>query len=131
MERLELFADWIFFHVLLAFLPIIAKLAVIITSKKKLEKWYQVIQDGELYIYSTTLSAWSITSILFQKLDSNNLVTGLLIVNLVISSLLFGITSHSKWVKQELESLELDLYARVSIVCSFIAVFCTYISGIK
>ncbi|MEH2422591.1 MAG: hypothetical protein V7K48_17235 [Nostoc sp.] len=128
--------EWVFTNVLIAFVPILMKLAIIILSKIKLPKWYEVIQDGELYIFSLTLSASAIVLRVFQEQNINSLEGVFIIilrVDVIVSALMFSLASYLKLIKSDLETaLNLKIYAIASIACSILAIFSSYyISGVR
>ncbi|MDZ7968529.1 MAG: hypothetical protein RM368_26850 [Nostoc sp. DedSLP03] len=133
---MEPLISWLFINVLLALAPIFLKLAIIISSRVKILKWYEVIQDGELYIFSATLSASAIVLPVLKKQHLNALERisiSLLVFIILLSSVLFSLASYVKLMKRDLETeLNLKIYTIGSIACSILAVsFSYYISDIK
>lgn len=92
-----------------------------------------MLKDGKLFIFSSTLSGSSISLRFFQGSPNNDLESvcfGLLIINIIISSVLFGIGNYVK-LRQEEDNIDLQFLAIASIVCSFLAIVCSYlISGV-
>jgi hypothetical protein len=111
---------WVFTNVILALIPIVINL-ILIKMLKMGTQWHQMLKDGELFIFSTTLSASSIGIASFQgKLvnSSESLLFWALIVVLIISTALFSLSSLTK-----LKQIDIDekFFATSSIACALAA----------
>ena len=128
---------WIFSHVVLPIMPVVINL-MILKLLNISQKWYQILKDGKLFIFSSTLSGSSISLRFFQGSPNNDLESvcfGLLIINIIISSVSFGIGNYVKLREEELreeeEEINLKFLASASIACSLFAIVCSYlISGV-
>ena len=87
---------WIFFNVILALVPLALGFFFVYVMKIAKTKWHAILKDGELYIFSTTLSASSIgTAIIRAK--SVELTLAVIIIGLfltlILSTALFALAS--------------------------------------
>ncbi|MGK7903315.1 MAG: hypothetical protein AB4352_18285 [Hormoscilla sp.] len=123
---------WIFSHVVLPLMPIVINLTLLKLLNIS-EEWYQVLKDGKLFIFSSTLSGSSISLRFFQGSPNNDLESvcfSLLLINILVSSALFSIGNYVK-LRQEEEEIDLQFLAIASIGCSLLAILCSYlISGV-
>jgi|GEM_PF-5796759 len=120
--------NWIFFNVILALFPLILNSIIVPISSEKIQ-WKDLLKDGELFFFSTSITASSIGT-LFLKRPSNIalavLVGSLLIIVLVMSSCLFSLASFQK-IKQ-IDFLDKELYAISSVWCSVAAAILGYLT---
>lgn len=118
---------WIFTNVILALTPILINF-ILIKVLKIGTPWHQAFKDGELFIFSTTLSASSIGIASFQgtlKTALGSLIFWVLLLVLILSTVLFSLASFIK-LKQEKIPDE-RLFAATSISCAAFASICSYI----
>lgn len=116
---------WIFVNIILALLPIVTNFLLIKIMKIERE-WYETLKDGELFIFSTTISASAIGVTFFQgSLDNSlgNLVFCILLLTIIFSTLLFGFASVLKFKQEKMPDEK--LYAIASIGCAIAAIFCS------
>ena len=88
-------ANWILFNVILALFPLVLN-AILLPLSGGMIKWKDLLKDGELFFFSTSITASSIGSI-FLKRPSNlafSVVLGsFLVILLITSSCLFSLAS--------------------------------------
>lgn len=121
MIVLEETIRWLVFNVVLALLPLIVNffiLTIIKNQQKPDSVWREILKEGELFIFSSTISASSIGTLVFRGFSTNTAnssVTGpsALILTIIISSLIivlllstasFGISTFAKFVRQNTSS---------------------------
>jgi len=94
------------------------------------KKWYQILTGGELFIFSTTISASTIGVTFFQgSLDDSlgNLMFCILLLTIIFSTSLFGFGSFIKFDENKLSKMRNEkIYALGSIGCAIAAIFCSY-----
>ena len=115
---------WIF-KIVLPLMPIV--ITFIFIKIKEIDKeWYQVLTGGELFIFSTTISASTIGVTSFQSLDNSlgNLGFDILILTIILSAALFALGSSIKLDGSKIPDEE--LYAIISISCAIAAIFGSY-----
>ncbi len=120
---------WIFVNRILALLPIVTNF-ILIKIMKINKKWYEILTGGELFIFSTTISASTIGVTFFQgSLDNflGYLVFCFLLLTIIFSTLLFGLGSLVKLDENKIGKIpNEELYAIASIACAIAAIFCSY-----
>ena len=115
---------WIF-KIVLPLMPIV--ITFIFIKIKEIDKeWYQILTGGELFIFSTTISASTIGVTSFQSLDNSlgNLGFDILILTIILSAALFALGSSIKLDGGKIPDEE--LYAIISISCAIAAIFGSY-----
>jgi hypothetical protein len=120
--------NWILFNVILALFPLLFN-AVLLPLSGEMLKWKDLLKDGELFFFSTSITASSIGT-LFLKRPSNLALSvtlgSFLVILLVTSSCLFSLASFQK-IKQ-IDFLDRQLYAVSSVWCSSFAVLLGYLA---
>lgn len=123
---LELTILWIFTNIILALIPIAINLVLIKILKISME-WYKALKGGELFIFSTTLSASSIGLGSIQNAFNNVLGTlsfCILILVIIISTVLFGVACFTKLKNENIPDEK--LFAAASISCATLASIFSY-----
>ncbi|NEO52657.1 MAG: hypothetical protein F6K54_05950 [Okeania sp. SIO3B5] len=120
---------WIFVKIVLPLMPIVINF-IFIKIMGSDKKWYQILTGGELFIFSTTISASAIGVTFFQgSLDNSlgNLIFCILLLTLIFSTSLFGFGRFIKLDENKIGNIENEeLYAISSIACAIAAIFCSY-----
>ena len=96
--------QWIFANIVLALLPIVTNF-LLIKMMNINKKWYETVKEGELFIFSTTISASAIGVTFFQGGLDNSLGTLLfcvLLLVIIFSTLLFGLASFLKFREEKM-----------------------------
>lgn len=98
MLEVESSIRWFFFNVFFALLPLLLNLLLILVGSIK-TNWSELLKDGELFFFSTTIAASSIGTLLFQS--PPNLIIALitsyiLMAILTISTGMFALSSFLK-----------------------------------
>lgn len=135
MPDIEPTFRWFFFNVILALMPVVVNF-VLVRMVKIDTSWYRILKDGELFIFSSTISASSIGTAIIQRQSGSSVTTvticALLIV-LMLSAAMFAVSSYFKF-KQEIPPDE-RLFGVSSVYCAALAVLLSYIvaasGGIK
>lgn len=126
MIILEQIIRWLVFNVVLALLPILVNFFSLLMIKHgdgddSKNYWREVVKEGELFIFSSTLSATSIGTVIFQASRSNTIsattfqststnglaitaIISSLIFVLLMSTALFGTSTFAKYVRQNSDS---------------------------
>lgn len=132
MNSFSSFLLWSFTNIVIAILPIITKLSIVGLFKTiKLNHWHEVIQDGELFIFSTTISASSMVSSLLAE-ETISPAKGLsniaLMIVIIFSSFIFGIVNYAKLSGQNPgDIIAPKRYVLTSIACSCLAIGFSYV----
>ncbi|NEQ35933.1 MAG: hypothetical protein F6K40_06385 [Okeania sp. SIO3I5] len=120
---------WIFVKIVLPLMPIVINF-IFIRIMGSDKKWYQILTGGELFIFSTTISASAIGVTFFQgTLDNSlgNLIFCILLLTLIFSTSLFGFGRFIKLDENKIGKIKNEeLYAIASIACAIAAIFCSY-----
>lgn len=127
MNGLPTQLQWIFFNVILALLPIFLS-AVAIRFFSTSTRWSQALMDGELFIFSSTMSATSIGVSVFDGAKLNflgGIALCTLILVLIISTFLFGISQFLK-IKGDTHPNQ-HFHVVSSVSCALVAVVCGYL----
>lgn len=117
---------WIVFNVVVALLPIGLTFAVVRVFHLP-TRWFEVLKDGELFIYSTTLSASAIGAVM---LDSKLQRTApfvafwFLVLMLMFSTVLFGVSSYLKLTHQS--PAKPRVVSASSVVCAVLVSAASY-----
>lgn len=115
--------QWFFTNVILALIPIFINFLLMMMGVVSVTiQWYKVLKDGELFIFSTTISAASIGTLPFQESQSGlffPITFWALIIILVISTALFAISGYFKL--NEINMPNEKLFSSSSIVCAILA----------
>lgn len=117
MDILNGLSQWFFINVVLALLPLIINLVVISMFKEEERrkwKWISLFRDGELFFFSSTISATSISELVLgnNQSSTNSNVTNdnvayvhtftllPLMLVLVVSTVIFGCAAYIKLQEQ-------------------------------
>jgi hypothetical protein len=123
MTHLEPFVQWLFTNVIAALFPI----AVGILSIKLWRidiRWHAVLRDGELFVFSSTLSITALSASFFSQLPrtlANSLIVLSLFVVLGISTLFYGAAILAKLTGASSNANE-EMIATGSILCASLVV---------
>lgn len=109
---------WIVFNVVVALVPVALAFFVVRMFRLRV-RWFEILKDGELFIYSSTLSAATIGSMVMDsKLQRTGpfLVFWALILLLMGSSVIFGVLSYLKFTNRTPTSVR--TVSAGSIICA-------------
>lgn len=121
---------WFFFNIALALLPLLLNLIVIKVSNIK-PSW-ELLKDGELYFFSTTIAASSIGTLLFKNPLSPIvalLVSYVLLVVLMVSTEMFALASLQKLAKKDL--VDGKVFSISSALCAIITIVLGYVAFVQ
>ena len=121
---------WFFFSVVLALLPLFLNLIISWVTDLTLE-WRELVKGGELFFFSTAISGTSLGSLILERpsnLALTVLIGSVLIVILIMSSCLFALASFLKL--KNIDAIEKNLYAQLSVWCSAGSIVLGYITFI-
>ncbi|MGJ5674056.1 MAG: hypothetical protein ACR9NN_10665 [Nostochopsis sp.] len=113
---------WFFFNVFLALLPLLLNFILIKIGRIK-TTWFELLKDGELFFFSTSLAASSIGAFLFQSPSSlmiASVTSYLLITLLLISTGLFALSSFLKL--KQMEAIDKKVFGAGSAWCAIIVI---------
>lgn len=131
MLEVESSIRWFFFNVILALLPLFLNLMLIQVGSIK-TNWSELLKDGELFFFSTTISASSIGALLFQK-PSNPIAASVtiyfLMVILMISTGMFALSSFLKL--KQMDVINKKIFSSSSAWCAVITVLFSYFAFIQ
>lgn len=138
---------WFFFNVILALIPVILVYAII-WIRSTGHAWHSILKDGEMFIFSCTLTASSIGSLLFdpQRRSGLNKPNGIvflqvdeiaftligivLIFLLLLSTCLFAVGSYVKLTANESELSASSSFGQKSTSIAFLTVIFSFLSAI-
>ncbi len=119
---------WFFFNIILALLPLFFNLILIKIGQIK-TNWIELLKGGELFFFSSTISASSIGGLLFQNPSNIALalvISYLLLVVLAISTGMFSLSSFLKL--KQMDMLDNKIFSKSSVWCAFLAVLLSYLT---
>ena len=131
---------WLFVNGILALLPLLIAFFISFLANADV-KWYQMLKEGELYVFSTTLCATSIGTIVFEKKASLNrsnlleldteagvmfhtIVMCILILILITSTSAFAMASFTKLNRHP--SLPEKRFSKISVCCALLTILLGY-----
>lgn len=119
---------WLFFNVILSLLPL-ALNAILVVVGRVTTSWPEMLKDGELFFFSTAISASSIGGLLFQ-VPSNKvvaaIVTYLLMTILMISTGMFALSSFMKL--KQIDAIDKTVFGASSAWCAIFTIILSYIA---
>ncbi|MBD1853000.1 hypothetical protein H6F87_23945 [Cyanobacteria bacterium FACHB-502] len=122
---------WLFFNVILALLPLLLNLILVKIGKVTTDR-AELLKDGELFFFSTTIAASSVGSLLFQS-PSNpifaSIVSYLLMTIIMISTGLFALSSFLKLKK--MEAIDKQVFSDSSAWCAAITIALSYFAFVQ
>lgn len=122
---------WLFFNVIFAVFPVLFNVVLVRLGNIKTSR-AELLKDGELYVFSTSISAASVGSILFGN-PSNLIISSLTACCLMsvfcASSGFFMLASFTKLKK--INVFDKQFYSDSSIACALITVFLSYIAFVQ
>ncbi len=145
MNLLSDLSRWFFINVVLALLPLIVNLVVISMFKEEERrkwKWVSLFRDGELFFFSSTISATSMSEVVLgNKSNSPNLgylhtftLLPIMLV-LLLSTVIFGCAAYTKLQKQltgKGDSLLDDFrFSYGSVACAIASVILGYVAFLQ
>lgn len=152
MDILSQLSQWFFINVVLALLPLIINLVVISMFKdneRRKWKWINLFRDGELFFFSSTISATSISELVLRdiqtsasnQISASNLeyihtftLLPLMLV-LLLSTVIFGCSAYTKLQEQlsgQQDSLLDDFrFSYGSIACAIAAIILGYVAFVQ
>ena len=122
---------WFFFNVVLALLPLLLNLMLIQVGSIK-TNWSELLKDGELFFFSTTIAASSIGALLFQNPSSPvlaSVTSYFLMVILMISTGMFALSSFLKL--KQMDVIDKKVFSASSAWCAVITIFLSYVAFIQ
>lgn len=131
-NMLEAHINWLFFNVVLALLPLLINLLLMFIGKIKIN-WIQLFKEGELFFFSSTISASSIGTLLFEKPSNLALALAsayLLIVILIVSTGMFALQRFLKLQNYQQINKMVDekIFSKYSLFTALLSIFLGYIT---
>ena len=138
---------WFFFNIVLALIPVILVYAII-WMRSTGHAWHDILKDGEMFIFSCTLTASSIGSLLFdpQRRSGLSKPSGIvflqvdeiaftligivLIFLLILSTCLFAVGSYVKLTDTKSENLAASSFGQKSTGIALLTIIFSFISAI-
>ena len=123
------FVKWFFFNVVLSLLPVILAFPIIKSGIVEVNpKWHEVVEDGQLFIFSTVLTSSSIGRYFLSENTSDGsfetiTLMSLLIV-LAISTALFAVLTLKRLRGEEIANSR--SMGRASLSCAVVACVLSY-----
>jgi hypothetical protein len=124
--------QWLFFNVILALTPVIFILLVVWMFDLN-TRWFRVLRGGELYIFSTTLAATSISARLFDTKPATDVVTvsiAALVVIMLFATGLFALSAYTQLQPRGLSDRVSWRISGTSIGCAVATSVLSYIISI-
>jgi len=122
---------WLFFNVVLALLPLLLNLILVKIGNVTTDR-AELLKDGELFFFSTTIAAASIGTLLFQN-PSNPLVASVvsyfLMTIIMISTGLFALSSFLKLKKMDV--IDKKIFSDSSAWCAVVTVVLSYFAFVQ
>lgn len=146
MDILSGLSQWFFINVVLALLPLIINLVVVSMFKEEERrkwKWINLFRDGELFFFSSTISATSVSELVLgeSQASTNNIgyihtLTLLpLMLVLLLSTVIFGCSAYTKLQEQlsgKGDSLLDDLrFSYGSVACAIASIILGYVAFLQ
>lgn len=146
MDILSGLSQWFFINVVLALLPLIINLIVVSMFKEEERrkwKWINLFRDGELFFFSSTISATSVSElVLGEKQGSTNNIGYIhaftllpLMLVLLLSTVIFGCSAYTKLQEQlsgKGDSLLDDLrFSYGSVACAIASIILGYVAFLQ
>lgn len=122
---------WFFFNIVLALLPLLLNLMLIKVGSVK-TNWSELLKDGELFFFSTTIAASSIGTLLFQEPSSPiiaSLVSYFLMVILMISTGMFALSSFLKL--KQMDVIDKKIFSASSAWCAVLTIVLSYFAFVQ
>ncbi len=121
---------WLFSHVILALLPFFLTLILIYVGGIKIT-WINLLKQGELFFFSSTISASSISNLFIQ--NSHNQISQFIIgcILLIILMVSTGMAALRRFMdlQEDIENpIDNQVFSTFSIVCTMLAILLSYIS---
>jgi hypothetical protein len=127
----QLSIKWLFFNVILALLPLLLNLILVKIGQVSTDR-AELLKDGELFFFSTTIAASSVGTLLFQS-PSNpiiaSVVSYLLMTIIMVSTGLFALSSFLKLKKMDV--IDKKVFSSSSAWCAFITVVLSYFAFVQ
>jgi hypothetical protein len=122
---------WLFFNVILALLPLLLNLILVKIGKVSTDR-AELLKDGELFFFSTTIAASSVGTLLFQS-PSNPIIASIvsyfLMTIIMISTGLFALSSFLKLTKTE--GIDKKIFSDSSVLCAAITIILSYFAFVQ
>ena len=146
MVILKDLSQWVFINVIFALLPLIINLIVVSMFREEERnkwKWITLFKNGELFFFSSTISASSMSELVLN--DTSNLTNDVgyvhlfillpLMIVLILSTVIFGCSAYIKLQEQisgEVNSLLDDFrFSYGSIACAVTSIILGYMSFLE
>src|SRR5215216_1575272 len=123
LTRFEPLSQWLLFNVILALTPVIFILLAVWMFDLN-TRWFRVLKGGELYVFSTTLAATSISTRLFEirpVTDAVAVSMGALFVVMFSSTGLFALSAYTQLQPRPLSDRVLWRIGGTSMGCAVAA----------
>ncbi len=120
--------SWFFVSVVLALMPLILNLILVKVGRLQVG-WAELLKDGELFFFATSLAASALGTLLFKKPGNPGgalLLSYLLLIVLTISSGLFALASFLKLTKSD--AVDKTVFSLGSILCALASVILSFLS---
>ena len=146
MDILSGLSQWFFINVVLALLPLIINLVIVSMFKEEERRkwqWINLFRDGELFFFSSTISATSISELVLGSNQSSTNNIGYihtftllpLMLVLLLSTVIFGCSAYTKLQKQlsgKGDSLLDDLrFSYGSVACAIASMILGYVAFLQ
>jgi hypothetical protein len=131
MLEVESSIRWFFFNVVLALLPLLLNLILIQVGSIK-TNWSELLKDGELFFFSTTIAASSIGALLFQSPSSlivASITSYILIAILMISTGMFALSSFLKL--KQMDVIDKKVFSASSALCAIVTICLSYVAFVQ
>jgi len=122
---------WLFFNVILALLPLLLNLILVKIGKVTTDR-AELLKDGELFFFSTSIAAASVGTLLFQ-IPSNLIIASIvwycLITIIMVSTGLFALSSFLKLKKMDV--IDKKVFSDSSAWCAIITIILSYFAFVQ
>lgn len=117
------FIFWLFFNVILPLLPLILNLLCVRLMRNP-PSWDHVLKEGELLIFSTTVSATALGKSVLER-DANdiseNLILIVLLLIIIVSSFMSSISFYRKLENKSQDLFDDRKFSYASLALAFLA----------
>jgi len=122
---------WLFFNVILALLPLLLNLILVKIGKVTTDR-AELLKDGELFFFSTTIAASSVGTLLFQS-SANPIIASVvsyfLMTIIMVSTGLFALSSFLKLKKMDV--IDKKVFSDSSAWCAIITIIFSYFAFVQ
>lgn len=130
---MEAIINWLFFNVILALLPLLLTFSIVKVKVIDVNPhWYEVIEDGQLFIFASVLSATAIGALALKESGLSGLGSVVnfcaLLIILILSTALFAVITLQR-LRQE-NHADVKRVSKSSVYCAIIASVLSYLSSL-